>query len=85
MMKRLEDDLSDEMTVSGKESRPSLRKPRSLTREVIRPKENPFHKEGGIAVLFGNLAPQGLRCQAGRGKRGRGAVHRLGQGVRLGG
>lgn len=28
-------------------------------REVIRPIETPYHKEGGLAVLFGNLAPDG--------------------------
>jgi len=28
-------------------------------REVIRPIETPYHKEGGLAVLFGNLAPEG--------------------------
>ncbi len=27
--------------------------------EIIRPVENPYHREGGIAVLFGNLAPEG--------------------------
>lgn len=26
---------------------------------VIRPRSKPYHKEGGIAILFGNLAPQG--------------------------
>ncbi len=26
---------------------------------IIRPLENPYHKEGGLAVLFGNLAPEG--------------------------
>ena len=26
---------------------------------VIRPVTNPYHKEGGLAVLFGNLAPEG--------------------------
>ncbi|SLM30576.1 dihydroxyacid dehydratase [Desulfamplus magnetovallimortis] len=26
---------------------------------VIRPISNPYHKEGGLAVLFGNLAPEG--------------------------
>jgi dihydroxy-acid dehydratase len=30
-----------------------------LDPEVIRPLENPVHGEGGIAVLFGNLAPNG--------------------------
>ena len=27
--------------------------------EVLRSKDNPFHKEGGIAVLRGNIAPEG--------------------------
>ena len=27
--------------------------------EVIRPVERPYHKEGGIAILFGSLAPDG--------------------------
>ena len=27
--------------------------------EVIRPLENPYHAQGGIAILYGNLAPQG--------------------------
>ncbi len=28
-------------------------------RQVIRPVEDPYHKQGGLAVLFGNLAPEG--------------------------
>jgi dihydroxy-acid dehydratase len=59
MMKRLEDDLSDELTVSGKRIKAILKETSVTDAEVIRPKENPFHKEGGIAVLYGNLAPQG--------------------------
>ncbi len=27
--------------------------------DVIRPVTNPYHKEGGLAILFGNLAPEG--------------------------
>jgi dihydroxy-acid dehydratase len=30
-----------------------------LSCEVIRPLENPYHTQGGIAILYGNLAPQG--------------------------
>jgi dihydroxy-acid dehydratase len=30
-----------------------------LDPEVIRPLNNPYHKEGGLAILFGNLAPDG--------------------------
>lgn len=26
---------------------------------VIRPLDNPYHKEGGLAVLSGNIAPDG--------------------------
>ena len=59
MMKRLEEDLSDEMTVSGKKIKAITKESVVKDGEVIRPKENPFHKEGGIAVLYGNLAPQG--------------------------
>lgn len=32
---------------------------RVLDDEVIRPVERPYHPTGGVAVLFGNLAPQG--------------------------
>jgi len=27
--------------------------------EIIRPFDNPYHQEGGLAILYGNLAPQG--------------------------
>lgn len=27
--------------------------------EVIRPLDNPYHRQGGLAVLYGNLAPEG--------------------------
>ena len=27
--------------------------------DVIRPCNDPYHKEGGLAVLFGNIAPEG--------------------------
>ena len=27
--------------------------------EVIRPLENPYHEQGGIAILYGNIAPEG--------------------------
>ena len=42
-------------TVGGKYRRPS----RSWTGDVIRPIDNPYHAQGGLAVLFGNLAPEG--------------------------
>jgi len=59
MLNRLLDDLSDEMTVNGKGIREIARHAIVRNEEVIRPKGRPFHTEGGIAVLYGNLAPQG--------------------------
>jgi dihydroxy-acid dehydratase len=59
MLNRLLDDLSDEMTVNGKGIKEIARHAIVRNEEVIRPKDRPFHAEGGIAVLYGNLAPQG--------------------------
>jgi len=59
MLNRLLDDLSDEMTVNGKGIKEIARHATVRNEEVIRPKDRPFHAEGGIAVLYGNLAPQG--------------------------
>ncbi len=49
----------DVMTVTGKTLRENFSKFRVLDDEVIRPIENPYHEEGGIAILYGNLAPDG--------------------------
>lgn len=59
IMKRLVDHLSDERTVGGKTIHEIAREARIFDEEVIRPLERPFHREGGIAVLKGNLAPEG--------------------------
>jgi len=47
------------MTVSGKTVGDNIKDARVLNREVIRSVEKPYNKEGGIAVLRGNLAPDG--------------------------
>lgn len=49
----------DALTVTGKNVGENIANAEILNREVIRPIENPVHREGGIAVLWGNLAPQG--------------------------
>lgn len=36
-----------------------LRRARVINHEVIRPVEDPYSKTGGLAILFGNLAPNG--------------------------
>jgi dihydroxy-acid dehydratase len=59
MLSRLQDDLYDEMTVNGITIKAVAKKAKVKDAEVIRPKSRPFHKEGGIAVLYGNLAPKG--------------------------
>jgi dihydroxy-acid dehydratase len=47
------------MTVTGKTVGDNIKSARVLNREVIRPLDNPYTKEGGIAILRGNLAPEG--------------------------
>ena len=46
-------------TVTGKTVGDNLKGSVVLNREVIRPLGNPYSKEGGIAILRGNLAPDG--------------------------
>lgn len=47
------------MTCTGKTLKENISGARNLDPEVIRPVENPYSKTGGIAVLKGNLAPDG--------------------------
>ncbi len=49
----------DVITVTGKTLRENLRGVEVLDRDIIRTEENAYHKIGGIAVLYGNLAPEG--------------------------
>ena len=49
----------DVPTVTGRTVGENLGLAAVLNREVIRPVEEPYRNEGGIAILFGNLAPQG--------------------------
>jgi dihydroxy-acid dehydratase len=47
------------LTVTGKTVGENIKAARVLDDEVIRPLKNPYTKEGGIAILRGNLAPDG--------------------------
>ncbi len=49
----------DVMTVTGKTMKENLANVQNLNPEIIRPIDNPFSQSGGIAVLKGNLAPDG--------------------------
>lgn len=46
-------------TVTGKTVNENIKDAQVLNPEVIRPLSNPVHAEGGIAILTGNLAPNG--------------------------
>ena len=47
------------LTVTGKTVGENLKAANILDEDVIRPLKNPYTKEGGIAILRGNLAPDG--------------------------
>jgi dihydroxy-acid dehydratase len=47
------------MTVSGSTVGENIQGKEIKDKEVIRPLNNPRHKTGGLAILFGNLAPEG--------------------------
>ncbi len=49
----------DVLTVTGKTLAENLAGAAVRDREIIRPVSDPYHREGGIAVLWGNLAPDG--------------------------
>ena len=50
---------TDCMTVTGKTVGENIKNAVNLNPEVIRPLDNPYSKTGGLAVLGGNLAPDG--------------------------
>lgn len=60
VMKELKPLLNlDAITITGKSVRENIAGAKVVDAEVIRSLKNPVHKEGGIAVLTGNLAPKG--------------------------
>ncbi|MFA5364345.1 MAG: dihydroxy-acid dehydratase [Candidatus Bathyarchaeia archaeon] len=65
VMKTLQDSLHlDAQTVTGKKVKENIASAVVRNNEVIRPLDNPVHKEGGIAILKGNLAPDGAVVKA---------------------
>ena len=65
VMKQLENTLNlNSTTVTGKTVKENIASIVVLNTEVIRPLDNPVHKEGGIAILTGNLAPDGSVVKA---------------------
>ncbi|MFH1563069.1 MAG: dihydroxy-acid dehydratase [Nitrospirota bacterium] len=49
----------DAQTVTGKQVKDNIQGAKNLNPQVIRPLEDPYSNNGGIAILFGNLAPEG--------------------------
>lgn len=65
LMKELKQFLhTDARTVTGNSVAENIKNAVVIDAEVIRPLTNPVHKEGGIAVLKGNLAPKGSVVKA---------------------
>jgi dihydroxy-acid dehydratase len=59
LMKRLRKNLNNNMTVSGRKIFDIADSAEVTDENVIRPFNKPYHREGGIAILRGNLAPDG--------------------------
>ena len=49
----------DTVTVTGRSLKENLETINFVNHEIIRPLENPYHDRGGLAILKGNLAPEG--------------------------
>jgi dihydroxy-acid dehydratase len=50
---------TDCLTVTGQSVKENIAHSQITDKGVIRPLERPYHQQGGLAVLFGNLAPSG--------------------------
>jgi dihydroxy-acid dehydratase len=50
---------ADCLTVTGRTIAENTAEVVTRDPEVIRPLDNPYHPQGGLAVLYGNLAPEG--------------------------
>ncbi|WP_211171146.1 dihydroxy-acid dehydratase [Bacillus sp. DNRA2] len=66
----------DCLTVSGKTLQENVAGAEILNQLVIRPLDNPYSERGGLAVLFGNLAPDGAVIKVGAVDPAVGGYHR---------
>ncbi len=65
VLKRLSREIEDNPTVSGRSIKEIAESARILDDDVIRDVSNPYSKEGGIAILYGNIAPEGAVIKQG--------------------
>lgn len=59
VLNRFKDKIYSNLTVAGYDIKEIAKKAEIYDEEVIRPLKKAYHKEGGIAILKGNLAPDG--------------------------
>jgi dihydroxy-acid dehydratase len=60
VLKELGEDIHQNvLTATGKTLGENIKDAKVLNKEVIKPRDKPVHKEGGIAILKGTLAPEG--------------------------
>ncbi|MBM3254838.1 MAG: dihydroxy-acid dehydratase [Candidatus Omnitrophica bacterium] len=59
VLKRLKAKLNNTLNLSGDKTFDIAKNAEIFDEEIIRPFNRAYHKQGGIAVLFGNLAPSG--------------------------
>jgi dihydroxy-acid dehydratase len=59
VLNRLQDMIEDADTVNGKGIKEIAKEGKVKDANVLRPLDDPYHVQGGIAILKGNLAPQG--------------------------
>ncbi|MGN7453289.1 dihydroxy-acid dehydratase [Paenibacillus pasadenensis] len=64
------------MTVTGKTIRENVENTEIKRRDVVRPIDDPHSERGGLAVLFGNLAPDGAIIKVGAVDKSVGGYHR---------
>ena len=55
----------DRPTITGKTLGETIKSAKNLNENIIRTVENPFSNEGGLAVLYGNIAPNGSIVKTG--------------------
>lgn len=65
VLKQLMQKLHDNQTISGISIKEIARLSKVSDEEVIRPLDNPYKAEGGIAILKGNIAPEGCVVKQG--------------------
>lgn len=68
--------FGDELTVTGKTLRENVAGCEITDHSVIRPIDDPHTKEGGLSVMFGNLAPNGSIIKVGAVDKSVGGYHR---------